>query len=221
MKGKKKWTRWFADKIGFGGTEWAESWAKELASSELPGSDFILKAVNTAGDEWLPRAAEYSDARRMLHLVLMIYFGFSATDAVSYNPHGFRHILVTAGQQLKHYGIVAEEDLDLLGHLARGSSMPRSYDASAGVSEMQVRSVLLTQIRRGWRPCAEGCLPAEPIGNGGIGAVAHKGTRTMHKYDGGSRAFCRVWACGTPSRPARYANFSDIPAAWKKCPQCG
>ena len=111
----------------------------------------------------------------MLHLVLMIYFGFSATDGVSYNPHGLRHILVTAGQQLKHYGIVAEEDLDLLGHWARGSSMPRSYDASAGVSEMQVRSALLTQIRRGWWPSAEGCLPAEPIGNGASGQLRIRG----------------------------------------------
>ena len=164
MKTKKHWTKWFANKFGFSGHDWASQWLKELVMCGLPGPDYVLRAPNSRGDTWLDRPADFADARRMLHLMLMVYMGMKAEDAVTYNPHGFRHVLVSVGQQPKTFGIVKEGDLEVIGHWSRGSSMPRKYDAGAGVTEMCIRTTLLQQIRQGWRPASEGSLPPRPIG---------------------------------------------------------
>ena len=184
MKGKRMWTRWFADRVGFGGKDWAEDWYSELRAANLPGGDFLVFAANGAMDAWLPRPAEYSDARRALHLLLLLSCRLNAEQAVEYNPHGFRHILVSAGQQLKAFGVVSEGDLDKLGHWARGSAMPGRYDSASGVSELRARTALLKVIRTGWRPAKEGelpvpvsCAPASPGfdrrsgGEGGFGVA--------------------------------------------------
>ena len=164
MKGKRCWTRWFCDKGGFSGKPWAEEWLRLMAREDLPGDDYMLKAPTAALDDWLQRPAEYADVRRGLHLILMVSFGMPAIDAVVYNPHGFRHVMVTAGQQLRALGHLADADMEVLGHWTKNSSMPRKYDAAAGVTELHVRSTLMQAFRTGWRPATEGCLPA-PILN--------------------------------------------------------
>ena len=221
MKSKKRWERWYADRLGFTGKEWAQSWMSELCEHSLPGDDCILYAVNTAGDAWLDRHAEYGDVRRMLHLMLVVYMHMKPEEAVTYNPHGFRHILVTIGQQLKHFNVVKESDLDQLGHWAHGSSMPRHYDSHSGVSEMSVRVALLRQVRRGWRPSPDGCLPAAPMPTSETVQVAHTGMKRVHAWAEARRTRCRSWLCGTPEDPAENAIFTNIPEGWDKCRLCG
>ena len=136
MKGKRRWTRWYTDRLGFGGEDWAQRWTDELRQCELPGPDYILRAANGPMDLWLDRPADYADTRRALHLVLMLACPMSATEAVEYNPHGFRHLLVSVGQQLRSFGVVSESDLERLGHWSKGSPMPGKYDSAAGVSEL-------------------------------------------------------------------------------------
>ena len=97
MKGKRAWTRWFADRVGYNGLDWAQGWLQELSSENSLGSDYLLFAANGAMDAWLDRPAEYIDARRALHFILMLACRLKAEEAVEYNPHGFRHILVSAG----------------------------------------------------------------------------------------------------------------------------
>ena len=221
MKTKKHWTKWFAHKTGFSGREWATQWLAELAENALPGPDFVIKAPNFSGDARLERPADYGDVRRMLHMMLMFYMDVKAEDAVTYNPHGFRHVLVTAGQQLKAYGIVSEEDLDRLGHWSKGSAMPRNYDAEAGVSEMGVRTALLQQIRQGWRPAGEGSLPARPVSNEKVyHKVGHKRRKKIHAVTSGGITECGWWACGDHNNPSPHAIFEDIPAEWIECRHC-
>ena len=103
----------------------------------LLGSEFLFFAPNGAIDSWLHRPAESGDARRALRFVLMLACRFKSEQAVQFNPCGFRHILVIAGQQPKAFGIVSEGDLEKLGRWTKGSLMPGRYDSAAGVSELR------------------------------------------------------------------------------------
>ena len=228
LKAKKTWTKWFIPKIGLSGKDWSSPWLLELAANGLPGPDFLLKGVNSACDEWCDRPATYADARRVLHLTLMAYCDFTAELAVEYNPHSFRHLLVTAGQQLARFGIVSETDLDTVGHWARGSAMPKKYDAQAGVSEICTREKIIAQFRNGWRPAPEGSLPPPPFPVSSSSSstsavfVAHRKRKRIHIIDNGARRTrCRFWTCGTSEDPCKDAIFHDIDESWKRCPSCG
>ena len=159
MKTKKCWTRWHIARRGFSNTDWVEKWMAELREHNLPGKDFLLYAASATMDSWLPRPAEYDDIRRTLHLILVTLCGMSTEQAAEYNPHGFRHLLLTMGQQLRTLGVVAEADLERLGHWCKGSSMVRDYDSSAGVSELAARASIVGAAREGWRPVESGMLP--------------------------------------------------------------
>ena len=159
MKGKRRWTRWYTDRLGFSGNDWAETWLSDLKAADLPGPDFVIRAANGAMDQWLDRPADYTDTRRALHFTLMLACSFSAAEAVQFNPHSFRHILVSVGAQLRGQNIVDERDSERLGHWSKGSAMPDKYDSAAGVSELRARSALLGAVRNGWRPAADGNLP--------------------------------------------------------------
>ena len=168
----------------------------------------------------MDKPAAYANVRRQLHLLLILYANMTPEQAVAYNPHGFRHMLVTAGQQLKHHGVIREEDLDYLGHWSKGSSMPRSYDSSAGVTEMAIRTKLLTQIRLGWRPSPEGSLPSQPILEPEPKRrVGHRGTKRSHVWNGGRCTLCKMWTCGSPDDPVASAVFVDVPKEWRRCNQ--
>ena len=228
LKAKKTWTKWFTPKMGFSGKDWTTPWVQELLASELPGTDFLLKGVNSACDAWCERPATYADARRVLHLVLMAYCGHSAEEAVEFNPHSFRHLMVTAGQQLAKFGVVKESDLDTVGHWARGSAMPRKYDAQAGVSEICTRESILQQLRLGWRPASEGSLPPPPIpsssspSSSSTSFVAHRKRKKVHVVEAGaSRTRCKFWTCGTVDSPNKDAIFGDIDMDWQRCAPCG
>jgi hypothetical protein len=223
MKNKKSWTRWYAPRIGFSGVDWASEWIEQLWSVGLPGDDFLLLGVNSAGDVWSDVPATYGDVRRMLHLVLMSQFNLRAVDAVEFNPHGFRHVLITAAHQLKGFGVVSEPDLDVLGHWSKGSAMPRSYDSSAGVTEMRTREAIIQQIRLGWRLVNDGSFPMAPIGN--VDAdnprilVTNTRSRKVHATKRGmKRSLCGFFTCGSPEEPGSGADF--VNTSGSMCKQC-
>ena len=230
MKGKKAWTRWYANKDGVSGKPWAEAWLAELQREGLPGCDFILWAPNTALDGWIKRPATYADVRRSLHLILMLEFSMEAKVAVTYNPHGFRHTLVGAAQQLRRFGLFQEEDVERLGHWSRGSAMPRRYDTEAGVTELDVRTTILQQLRNGWRPSTDGNLPQPPIArdqeptrrssDDDIRVVSHLKRKRVHRWRQGSVSVCGWWSCGSPSQPSKDSSFDEQPEGWKKCAKC-
>ena len=145
-----------------------------LESAGLPGPDFTLNATNNAMDSWLPRAAEYGDFRRALHLLLVTYARLPADTAVEFTPHGFRHVLIIAGQQLRQEGLVQAEGLESLGHWEPGSRMPRAYDTESGVTELGTRHVISEAIRTGWRPVDEGSLPVAVV-------VSDRGQLPLHQ----------------------------------------
>ena len=153
--------------------------------------------------------------------MLMIYMEVPPLQAVEFNPHGFRHTMVMIGQQLKTFGVIREDDLDRLGHWSKGSSMPRHYDSVAGVSELGVRVALLNQIRSGWRPVGEGCLPPPPlrVGTGAVKVGQSKQYR-IHLWTSWDKTLCGWWKCGHSARPEKNAMFNDCPADMEWCRHC-
>ena len=130
----------------------------------LPRKDFIFAAANSAGDQWCSRPAAFADIQRMLHHLLMKYGGMNATDALVYQPHGFRHFLVVAGVQLRSQGHIVREGVGTLGHWPEASKAIEIYDNEAGVTELSTRAVIMNALRSGWRPAKAGELasPYEP-----------------------------------------------------------
>ena len=233
MKGKTCWTRWTIPRGGLSGRDWPAKWIQELNSCSLPGRDFLLFATTNAAEDWLHRPALYADARRMLHLILMIFFDMDCEEAARYNPHGFRHVMVTAGQQARALGALGEGDLERLGHWNKGSAMPLRYDSSAGVSELVVRSTITNAVRAGWRPAPEGNLPVPLPTNTIVEAcppsvcsrplvsVGHRRSLKVHRTRAESGiTLCRIWKCGTSGVPLANAEFENISVDWKKCRNC-
>ena len=237
MKTKSTWTRWYADRGGFSGSCWATQWIEELSKHGLPGSDFVLLACSSSMDSWINRPAEYADVRRGLHIILMSQCGMSSSEAVSYNPHGFRHLLITIGQQLRTLGLVCEADIERLGHWEKDSQMVRRYDTSAGVSELSTRATLLRTVREGWRPAANGSLPMPlPMTPGAPVAlklipqtprppsyvrVGHIAKRRVHRASDMQRVtVCGMWTCGSRASPAPQSLFDCVPDEWVDCRNC-
>ena len=249
MKTKKSWTRWYISRQGFSGKPWVEAWLAELKLHNLPGKDFLIYAASATMDSWLPRPAEYDDIRRALHLILVTLCGMTAAQAAEHNPHGFRHLLLTMGQQLRTLGVVAEADLERLGHWCKGSAMVRNYDSSAGVSELAARTSIMTAAREGWRPVASGLLPkplpATPAAQGLVRGcpatplppsiipatpvrpalprqyVLHTTRLKWHTTANGSgRTLCNTWICGTIDAPAGLARFDTEQSGYTVCRTC-
>ena len=250
MKTKKSWTRWYADRRGFSGKEWVTEWLGALERCGLPGPDYLISAPVSSLDGWLKRPAAYGDVRRALHLMLITFVGMSPQQAAEYNPHGFRHVLVTAGQQMCALGRALEEDLERLGHWAKNSSMPRKYDSTAGVTELSARVSIMQAFRSGWRPVGAGCMPSRtglpPQGSSSSGGtplanvvspgnrgcdnppgpdyimVGHKKRRRVHFVKSANfMTKCNVWNCGTETAPTEHASFSAEVQNWRLCRNCG
>jgi len=118
IKGRKRWTKWAASRLGLTMDDWAGPWLEEMAKCGLPGEDFLVVAPNVSLTAWTSRPAQYADFSRALHLLLMVYGGETPETVVGYTPHGCRHVQVTAAAQLASQGIISEASMERLGHWA-------------------------------------------------------------------------------------------------------
>ena len=221
LKTGKTWTKWFCNRQGFT-CDWAALWLEELRGQGLPEPDFILWAPNSSCDDWLDRPASYPDLRRCLHFLLHMHHGMALDEAVTFNPHSFRHFLVESGQQLRCLKICDDADLERLGHWAKGSEMPNNYDNAAGVSELMARVKIMNALRQGWRPAREGEIPlAIPGSIARVVPVGHIGSQKIHMVSTtATLTLCRFWNCGSSSNPDRNALFENIPASYSQCRAC-
>ena len=149
---KGVWVRWFAPRRGLVADDWAGDWLGELHRSGLPWSDFVLAGVNQALDAWSPRIATYNDVKDVFRAMLWTQCGFSVAEAAKLTPHGFRHVLVSAGAQLRRQGFVDTRGLGALGHWTPGSLEPEKYDSFSGVTELDTRNGIMGAFREGWAP---------------------------------------------------------------------
>ena len=133
---KGVWVRWFAPRRSPVSDDWAGSWLDELQRCGLPGSDYVLAGVNQALDAWSPRMATYNDVKHVFRAMLRTQCGFSVAEAAKSTPHGFRHVLVSAGAQLRRLGSVETRGLETLGHWTPGSIEPEQYESFSGVPKL-------------------------------------------------------------------------------------
>ena len=218
MKGRKVWVRWFCMRQGFFCEDWAGAWFDVLSESGLLGPDFILNAVNEPMDKWLSRPAEYDDFRRVLHAMLIMYAGLSPDVAVGYNPHGFRHVMVTAASQVRLSHHIPDAGLESLGHWAPGSSMPRKYDSEAGVTELATRKLVHDAIRSGWKPAREGELPSSVPGSSNDFSVCGSRACTVSDSENLQPYQCVMVASTTRKRNHLVQKDSGVTVCrWWKC----
>ena len=160
---KGVWVRWCAPRRGLVSDDWAGNWLDELNRCGLPGSDFVLTGVNQALDAWSPRMATYNDVKDVFRAMLCTQCGFSVAAAAELAPNGFRHILVSAGAQLRRQGFVDTRGLGTLGHWAPGPIEPEKYDSFSGVTELDTRHAILVLFATAGRlPKRESCRLPSP-----------------------------------------------------------
>ena len=96
----------------------------EVQCCGLPGPDYVLAGFNISLNAWSPRKAVYHDIGRAMRALLVTQCGLSAEDATGLTPHGFRHLLVTAGVQLRRQGHADKFGVGTLGHWNQNSEIP-------------------------------------------------------------------------------------------------
>ena len=57
LKGRRRWSKWAASRVGYTRADWAGPWMDEMVQAGLPGDDFVVLATNVAMNEWLQRPA--------------------------------------------------------------------------------------------------------------------------------------------------------------------
>jgi len=193
-------------------------WLQELGAVGLLGEDYILLAPNSSMDGWLDRPADYSDIRRaMLH----VCWSLSIVEAVSFNPHSFRHFMVEAGQQLRSLNVCSETDLEKLGHWSNNSSMPSKYDNAAAESELQARYRIIESLKTVWRPVSEGVLPMQLPSGRVLVQAGHKVTKKLHMaWSDEVCTLCKMWTCGSGEAPAKTAVFVGPYVGFSNCDKC-
>jgi len=154
MKKRRHHVPWAALRQGVAGTDWGAHWLTQLTKAGLPGPDFLLKAPSLDLRSFKASVATYSDVSAVMRALLMLS-GSDAAEALAFTPHSWRHIYPTMGRQLQ----VPDAQLEDVGHWKANSGMPRRYDSAACVTELAVKSSILSAVAAGWTPVASGCVP--------------------------------------------------------------
>ena len=113
---KALWVRWFVPRTGLASEDWAGDSMAELRRCGLHGPDYVLAGFHISLDAWSPQKAVYNDIGRAMRALLVTQCGLSVADATRLTPQGFRHLLVTAGVQLRRQGHVDKCGPITLGH---------------------------------------------------------------------------------------------------------
>ena len=93
--------------------DWAGLWLDQLAEAGLPGMDFVMLKADNSFQKFVGKVATCTDCQASLHVLLMMPpLSFTAQQAATFNPHGWRHVFTTACKQL---GII-DEDINLGAH---------------------------------------------------------------------------------------------------------
>ena len=141
-----------------------------------------------------------------------------------------RHFMIDSGKQLRALKICSAEDIEKFGHWNKGSAMTEAYDNAAGVSELMARHVVLSAVRSGWRPAADGELPnpmPEPSqGNAGSSTdrldsrnvaitVGNPVTKRLHLSDPHAKVSrCKMFAFDRHDGSAVFGEAGD---GWDRC----
>ena len=232
MKKKKVQQPWAALRVGLTGSDWAGEWVSCLEENDMPGEDFVVLAVSRDLTRFTQRIGTYSDGVNTLR-ALLVLDGMEPKVALQFTLHSWRHLFPTAARQLR----LPEHEQVEIGHWATGSSMPRSYDSAACVTELIAKTVITEAFRSGWALAEPGCVPSPPpsVSRAPVCVipcvtaqkkrrktsvpiisdpvvepikVVHLCSGKVHIWHSGIRTLRSKWKCGSPGEPSSSAIFA-------------
>ena len=149
--------KWASLKAGLNGENWGGVWLNSLKEFGMPRKDFVLLAPNNDFDGFIEQIATYNDAVNVQRYLMMksARLGYTAEQALCKALHSWRHLYNTAARQLG----VDPQGQEKIGHWAKGSSMPETYDSRGCVVELKSKTTVLNALQKGWQVADEGCVP--------------------------------------------------------------
>ena len=78
---------------------------------------------------------------------LLVLCGMPTAGALDCTPHSWRHLYLTLVRQLR----LADDQLNVVGHWAEQSGMPRRHDTAACVSELAAKAGVMDVVISGWK----------------------------------------------------------------------
>ena len=154
MKKRSVQVPWAALRIGVSGRDWALKWLEILSHHGLPGKDFVILAPSHDLKSFKDLVANFYHCQSMLR-TLLLHSGFTASEAMTFSCHSWRHLFPKAGRQLR----LSDETLNDMGHQAPNSGMPQRYDSAACVSELTGKATVRRAFQGGWSMVGPGCVP--------------------------------------------------------------
>ena len=145
MKKRSVQVPWAALRIGISGRDWAFKWLEVLTYHGLPGKDFVILAPSHDLKSFKDAVAKFYHCQSMLR-TLLLHSGFTASEAMTYSYHSWRHLFPTAGRQLQ----LSNATLNDMGHWAPNSGMPQRYDSAACVSELTGKATVRQAFQGNW-----------------------------------------------------------------------
>ena len=154
MKKRSVQVPWAALRIGVSGRDWAVKRLEVLSYHGFPGKDLVILAPSHNLKSFKDAVANFYHCQSMLR-TLLLHSGFTATEAMTFSCHSWRHLFPTAGRQLR----LSNETLNDMGHWAPNSGMPQRYDSAACVSELTGKATVRRAFQGGWSMVGPGCVP--------------------------------------------------------------
>ena len=237
MKKRSVQVPWASLRIGVSGRDWAFKWLEVLSHHGLLGKDFVILAPSHDLKSFKDLVANFYHCQSMLR-TLLLHSGFTASEAMTFSCHSWRHLFPKAGRQLR----LSNETLNDMGHWAPNSGMPQRYDSAACVSELTGKATVRRAFQGGWSMVGPGCVPLPvasqdsscsvvkkpkiqpdkvtnvlvPVMSGSVvskpstaRALEHHGQRRIHLWVLGSYSLCSLWKCCSPAEPTLFAHFAN------------
>ena len=166
---KQGWRSWAALKVGFSGLDWGTPFLALLQKHNMPGDDFVLKRPTPTMSGFQDRPASFSDALHATRFIMVKELGMTPEEACCYSEHGWRHVIITAGRQLKNP--LTRDQQNEVGHWVENSAMPKVYDAVASSVELQAKARVIEAFQGGRRLLEPGELGDPNVNVGGLPVI--------------------------------------------------
>ena len=161
-KRKDRPLRWAALKTGFSAVaeaDWTVAFLQALAEAELPKQDFLVLRPSSDFQSFTDHPATRADANQALD-ALLVLGGLGPEMATVYTMHSCRHVYPTLAFQL----MFPPAAVTLMGHWSFSTDrMATVYDEHRTSTELAYKANICGNVKLGWRPVEEGCVPDPPL----------------------------------------------------------
>ena len=204
MKKRSVQVPWAALRIGVSGRDWAVKWLEVLSHHGVPGKDFVILAPSHDLKSFKDLVANFYQCQSMLR-TLLLHSGFTASEAMMFSWHSWRHLFPTAGRQLR----LSNETLNDMGHWAPNSGMPQRYDSAACVSELTWKATVRRAFQGGWTMVGPGCVPLPVTSLDSTCSVLKKPKFKQTKLQTSWSRLCQAPSCRNRLRRGLWSTMAN------------